>query len=143
MLRPKVYLSGHALTGAPHEIVIDGAIADLMAIKAGDPVTFSSDGDATQSVTVVGITKPDPRIFQIALDRLAVSPAETIMVGDSPSADIAGAHAAGIRAALLDPHGLYPWCAVPHFDDVPEFTDALLASGEVDSFPGRNEPGGR
>jgi len=89
---------------------------------------------------VVGVTKPDPRIFEIALDRLDVTPAETIMVGDSPSADVAGAHAAGLRAALLDPHHLYPWCSVPHFDDVPQFTAALLAGreGDGDASP----PGG-
>ncbi len=91
--------------------------------------------DVVVDSAVVGITKPDPRIFQIALDRLAVSPAETIMVGDSPSADVAGAHAVGLRAALIDPHGLYPWCSVPHFDDVPEFTTALLAARGEDRVP--------
>jgi len=99
--------------------------------------------DAVVDSAVVGITKPDPRIFRIALDRLAVSPAEAIMVGDSPSADIAGAHAAGIRAALLDPHGLYPWCAVPHFNDVPAFTEALRASREGEASPSRGESDGR
>lgn len=77
---------------------------------------------------VVGVTKPDPRIFQIALDRLGVSSAEALMVGDSPSADVGGAREAGIRAALIDPYDLYPWCRAPHFRDVPEFTTALLAS---------------
>jgi HAD superfamily hydrolase (TIGR01662 family) len=84
--------------------------------------------DAVVDSAIVGITKPDPRIFQIALERLAVTPADTIMVGDSPSADVVGAHAVGMRAALLDPHNLYPWCQSPHFDDVPAFTAALLAS---------------
>jgi HAD superfamily hydrolase (TIGR01509 family) len=91
--------------------------------------------DAVVDSTIVGATKPDPRIFQIALDRLAVTPAETIMVGDSPSADVVGAHAAGLRAALIDPHGLYPWCTVPHFDDVRAFTDALLAARGGTSAP--------
>jgi HAD superfamily hydrolase (TIGR01509 family) len=99
--------------------------------------------DTVVDSAVVGITKPDPGIFQIALDRLAVAPAETIMVGDSPSADIAGAHAAGIRAALLDPHDLYPWCRAPHFDDVPEFTAALLAVRAGDSAPAGGERGER
>jgi HAD superfamily hydrolase (TIGR01509 family) len=84
--------------------------------------------DTVVDSAIVGITKPDARIFQIALDRLAVTPAETIMVGDSPSADIAGAQALGLRAALLDPYDLYPWCRGPHFTDVPHFTKALLAS---------------
>jgi len=84
--------------------------------------------DAVLDSSVVGFTKPDPRIFQIALDRLDVSPADAIMVGDSPSADVGGAHAVGIRAALIDPYDFYPWCRAPHFRDVPEFTTALLAS---------------
>ena len=37
-----------------------------------------------------GVSKPDPAIFQIALDRLAVSPAEAVMIGDSWTADIVG-----------------------------------------------------
>ena len=84
--------------------------------------------DAVLDSSVVGFTKPDPRIYQLALDRLDVSPADAIMVGDSPSADIDGARAAGIRAALIDPYDFYPWCPAPHFRDVPEFTKALFAS---------------
>lgn len=97
--------------------------------------------DAVVDSTVVGATKPDPRIFQIALDRLGVSATDTIMVGDSPSADIVGAQAVGIRAALLDPHNLYPWCRAPHFSDVPAFTQALLAARERDFAPARGERG--
>jgi FMN phosphatase YigB (HAD superfamily) len=78
--------------------------------------------------SVVGFTKPDPRIFALALERLGVEASDALMVGDSPSADVDGAHGAGIRAALIDPYDFYPWCRVPHFRDVPEFTEALLAS---------------
>jgi putative hydrolase of the HAD superfamily len=85
--------------------------------------------DAVVDSSVVGFTKPDPRIFQIALDRLAVSAADALMVGDSPSADVDGASAAGIRAALIDPYDFYPWSRAPRFRDVPALTHALLASG--------------
>jgi|SRR5579863_1399215 len=78
--------------------------------------------------SVVGFTKPDPRIFQLALDRLGVHPAEALMVGDSPSADIEGARAVGIRAALIDPYDFYPWARAPRFPDVTAVTGALLAS---------------
>jgi putative hydrolase of the HAD superfamily len=78
--------------------------------------------------SVVGFTKPDPRIFALALERLGVDASEALMVGDSPSADVEGAHVVGIRAALIDPYDFYPWCRAPHFRDVPEFTSALLAS---------------
>jgi putative hydrolase of the HAD superfamily len=85
--------------------------------------------DAVVDSSVVGFTKPDRRIFKIALDRLAVSAADALMVGDSPSADVDGASAAGIRAALIDPYDFYPWSRAPRFRDVPALTHALLASG--------------
>jgi putative hydrolase of the HAD superfamily len=44
-----------------------------------------------------GVSKPDPRLFEIALTRLGCVAEETIMVGDSWAADIEGALAAGIR----------------------------------------------
>ena len=49
--------------------------------------------------------KPDAAIFEYALNAVGVSPKETIHVGDSFEADIMGAHAAGIRAILLDRDG--------------------------------------
>jgi HAD superfamily hydrolase (TIGR01509 family) len=80
--------------------------------------------------TVVGLVKPDPRIFQLALDRLGASPSETVMVGDSPSADVVGARGAGLRAALLDPYDFYTTVDAPRFRDLAAFTDALLGPGE-------------
>ena len=44
----------------------------------------------------VGINKPQPEIFRIALQRSGVTADETVMIGDSYSSDIAGAKAAGI-----------------------------------------------
>jgi putative hydrolase of the HAD superfamily len=52
-----------------------------------------------------GVSKPDPAIFRIALDRLNASPAEAVMVGDSWTADVVGARAAGIRAIWFNPAG--------------------------------------
>ena len=78
---------------------------------------------------VVGVAKPDPRIFHLALDRLGVGPAEAIMVGDTPDKDIAGAQAAGTAAVLIDPldlHALHALAEVPRFTDVPAFVDDLL-----------------
>ena len=50
-----------------------------------------------------GMSKPDPRIFQIALDRLECAAAEVVMVGDSWAADVIGARAAGIRPIWFNP----------------------------------------
>ncbi len=53
--------------------------------------------------TVVGCKKPDPRIFQAALDPLGASPAEAVFVGDSFRRDMAGARAMGMRHVWLRP----------------------------------------
>ena len=49
--------------------------------------------------------KPDAAIFEYALNAVDVSSEEAVHVGDSFEADIMGAHAAGIRAILLDRDG--------------------------------------
>jgi putative hydrolase of the HAD superfamily len=57
---------------------------------------------------VVGVAKPDPRIFAAALERLGVPPEFAVVCGDDPVRDMAGAHAAGIRGVLIDREGRYP-----------------------------------
>jgi HAD superfamily hydrolase (TIGR01549 family) len=83
-----------------------------------------------------GFPKPDPRIFALALEQLGCAPDETIMIGDSWSADIAGARAAGIRAIWLNRsghvcpdatlaaeiHALEPLETVIHLISQPTFT---------------------
>jgi putative hydrolase of the HAD superfamily len=48
-----------------------------------------------------GVEKPDPRIFQHALQQLDVAPENAIYVGDVYEVDVLGARAAGIKAILL------------------------------------------
>ncbi len=50
--------------------------------------------------------KPDPRIFQIALDRMGIAAGEAVFVGDSLKADVAGSAKAGMVAVLKDPTGV-------------------------------------
>jgi putative hydrolase of the HAD superfamily len=66
-----------------------------------------------------GRVKPHPSIFEAALAALGVGPEETAMVGDSPTDDIAGAAALGIRTILLDREGRFP--------AAPDRIDTLLA----------------
>jgi HAD superfamily hydrolase (TIGR01549 family) len=49
----------------------------------------------------VGIEKPDPRIFELALDRLGLEPHQVVYVGDSWEIDVVGARRAGIRPIYL------------------------------------------
>jgi putative hydrolase of the HAD superfamily len=51
---------------------------------------------------IVGVTKPDPRLFQEALNQVPALPEESLHVGDFRELDIAGAHAAGMSAVLFD-----------------------------------------
>ncbi len=53
--------------------------------------------------TLVGFKKPDPRIFQAALDALGASPAEAVFVGDSLRRDMTGAREMGMRHVWLRP----------------------------------------
>jgi putative hydrolase of the HAD superfamily len=131
-----------------------GALAGLRALAAlGLPmgVVSNSDGtvqaelrrlavcsvpDGTEQVgegiqvgvvvdsAVVGVAKPDPAIFRIALDALGVPPAASVLhVGDSVRYDVAGALAAGLQPVHLDPFG---YCPAP--DGHPHVTSlAMLA----------------
>ena len=53
----------------------------------------------------VGVVKPDPKIFEIALSLLGSTAGEAVNVGDRLSTDVAGAAAAGIRAVWLNRAG--------------------------------------
>lgn len=57
--------------------------------------------------SVVGVEKPDPRIFHLGLREAGVAPAEAVYVGDLYSVDILGARAAGLDGILLDPGGFW------------------------------------
>ena len=53
----------------------------------------------------VGIGKPDLRIFELALEALAASSSETVMIGDSLTRDILGAQQAGLKGIWLNRSG--------------------------------------
>ncbi|MBI4884900.1 MAG: HAD hydrolase-like protein [Actinobacteria bacterium] len=54
---------------------------------------------------VVGVSKPDPRIFEFALEHFpGADRARIAYVGDSVTMDVGGARAAGLHPILLDPY---------------------------------------
>ena len=80
--------------------------------------------DAVLTSRAHGKTKPHGSIFAAMLERLAVEPAEAVMVGDTIEDDVEGALAAGMRAVLLDREGRYP--GVPdRLDDLRELPAAI------------------
>ena len=75
-------------------------ITDLTAqIQFRKMVYFGLDEHFDYVVTSeeAGHDKPDPRPFQIALDKLKIDAEEIWMIGDSASADMAGANLFGIK----------------------------------------------
>lgn len=61
-----------------------------------DELIFSCD---------VGISKPDPRIYEIACERLGVNPADCLFVGDGANDELPGAERVGMTALQLRPSG--------------------------------------
>ena len=58
---------------------------------------------------VVGVAKPDPRIFDFALPHFeGIERHRIAYVGDSVTMDVGGALAAGLHPILLDPHDDHP-----------------------------------
>ena len=52
----------------------------------------------------VGVAKPNPAFYAMALDRAGVEAHEAVMIGDSYRADVRGAWSAGMDALWLDRH---------------------------------------
>ena len=55
----------------------------------------------------VGVSKPDPRIFRIALDAIGLEAGQCWYVGDMPGIDVVGARAAGLHVLVMDPFGVH------------------------------------
>lgn len=80
----------------------DGTVDQLLAAAGFGPhLAFVVDSGA------VGIEKPDPRIFDLALGLAGVAAAEALYVGDLYPVDVVGARGAGIEPILLDPLARY------------------------------------
>jgi len=73
----------------------------------------------------VGVEKPHPEIFEMALERSGIPPHEAIYVGDTHPIDIGGAELAGLRGILIDRVGAYPDAACPRITSLSELSTLL------------------
>jgi len=71
------------------------------------------------------VEKPDPRFFEIALERSGARRESTIHVGDLYYVDVEGARAAGLRGVLLDEAGLYPDVDCPRVRSLEELVEQI------------------
>jgi len=79
-----------------------------------DTVTLSSE---------TGYCKPDPEIFDAAIQALGVPASEVLLVGDSLRDDVEAGMRAGLHAALLDRDNRHP--GVEHVPRISSLTEAL------------------
>jgi len=106
-----------ALSGAGYQLaVVSNAWGTVAQWLEQHGVCSVAGGDLPQVATVidshlVGVEKPDPRIFQLALDVLSVPPERSLYVGDTIRFDVDGAHRAGLHPVHVDP---YDFCDGSH-----------------------------
>lgn len=99
---------------------LDGLLTHLGIREAFDVVVISG---------VEGIEKPDPAIFELALERGGLRPEEAVYVGDVPEFDVVPPVAMGMHAVLIDRrerHANFEGARVTDLRDLP----ALLGVGE-------------
>jgi HAD superfamily hydrolase (TIGR01509 family) len=97
--------------------------------RAFDRLGLTGDVDVIFDSHLEGVEKPDPRFFQIALDRSGARAETTMHVGDLFHVDVAGARATGITPALLDVADLYPECDCLRVRSLTELVEALGVVG--------------
>lgn len=94
----------------------------------------------------VGVRKPDPRIFRLALDQIGCTPATTVFIGNDWDADILGAKGAGLRAIYLNDRAAQGSAVVvvPGRSDIIEIAptfDAISAALRLYGWCGRSSSG--
>ena len=103
------------------DFLLDHALEVLQGLAAEVPLLLLSNGIASVQrrridrsgigvyfkeiliSTEVGIAKPDPGIFSLAIAKLNCRKEDILCVGDSPSSDIRGGHTAGIDTCWFAP----------------------------------------
>ncbi len=114
----------------------DGRVRDQLEVCGITPYL-----EAVFDSAIVGVEKPDRRLFDHALKELGLAAADAIYVGDTYQVDVVGANGAGLAVVHLDPLGQYgdwPGVHVPDIRALPECLDRMLHNPEdFDLFPAR------
>ena len=100
----------------------DGRVEEALA-AAGIRANFEVIVDSR----LVGFEKPDPRIFQAALEPLGIAPEGALYVGDIYEVDVIGARRAGMDVVLLDPAGNHAGRDVQTVSSIAAVADLILS----------------
>lgn len=103
----------------------DGTIADHLVrhewVQVGDgvgvPVEVITDSG------IVGVAKPDARVFRATIDALDLAPDRILHIGDSVHYDVEGGAAVGLLTVHMDPFGLCAATSHPHVRALGELLD--------------------
>jgi HAD superfamily hydrolase (TIGR01549 family) len=93
------------LLSALYEKYKIGVVTNNSDHETEDKIEFTGYDKYITAITTsqeTGVAKPTARIFKIAMEKLGVTPKETVMVGNNWDWDIMGAHNAGIRPIWLN-----------------------------------------
>jgi beta-phosphoglucomutase len=77
-----------------------------------------------------GLAKPDPRIFDLMVDRAGWPRQRLLYVGDHLGDDIEGARAAGLDAVLIDRMGRHPEAHCPRIGSLLELVEYVRVPAE-------------
>jgi HAD superfamily hydrolase (TIGR01662 family) len=114
--------------------LISNAADDENTQRLIDKGGFRPYLDFIVSSAACGIRKPDPRIYQLALDHFKVPPAQAVMIGDSLEADVAGGRQAGLHTIWIARRaqssrdasaGISPSLRVNSLSEIPEVLSRL------------------
>lgn len=98
----------------------DGQIKDVLT-RCGIVDCFLTITDSG----IVGKEKPDPLIFETALQSVGARPAQSLYVGDVYSVDYLGSTRAGMQAVLFDSAGAYREKGLPRVESLQELEAKL------------------
>lgn len=104
-------------------VLVSNFYGNIQAVLA----SYGLDGYFKEIVesAVVGIRKPNPQIFALGVEALAMQPEEVVVVGDSYGKDMAPAHSIGCHTVWLKGQG---------WDATDEPADASCADVVIDEL---------
>jgi putative hydrolase of the HAD superfamily len=102
LMKPRPYAT-EVLTHLKAAGYKTGLVSDCSASipKTFDNMPFAPLLDVTIFSCLVGVQKPDPRIYQLALKQLAVKPGDCLYIGDGDDQELTGALQVGMHPVLI------------------------------------------
>ena len=89
----------------------------VLAVREAFPVRVISG--------LEGVEKPDPRIFELAMERAGVGPEDSAYVGDNPEFDVDPPAALGMFPVLIDRRNRHPMHPGVRLTDLAQLAEAL------------------